>query len=65
MEEIEYLVVFHVDATGSIKVKAKTVEEAKQLAWDEFLPGVDNTEFGDPQDIVDVVVAAKKERLKD
>lgn len=56
-----YGVAFHVDATGFIRVKAKNKQEAKQKAWDEFLPTAENTEFGDPQDIVDVFVSPKQD----
>lgn len=54
-------VAFHVDATGFVYVEAETEEEARRVADNEFLPTVENTELGDPVEIVECVELTKKE----
>lgn len=47
-----FLVTFHVDATGYMRVIAKDEEQAKEIAESDFCPDMDNTEIGDAQEIV-------------
>ena len=60
-------IAFHVDATGWIAVRATTKEAAEELANDEFLPTVENTELGDTQEIVDCneITEAEYAKYKD
>ena len=53
----KYLVVWHVDATGSHYVWAKDEEHAKVISEDIFFADSDNTEICDAQDIVDCRLA--------
>lgn len=59
-----YSVGIHVDATGFALVKAPdeaTEDEIKDFVRDEFFPTVENTELGDPIEVVSVSEMTEEE----
>lgn len=56
-----FAVAWSVGATGSHRLWARNEEHAKELSNELFMPTAENTEFGDADEIIDVVQMDEEE----